>query len=296
MRQPRHVRGLEGPDHDRSSETHLDQRHAAEDERAQDAFAELGFGNQQRSQRLGLDGDRLHVADRARVESAHVRPSGEMSKLGHDLARHHLRHLLEGAPISSATVATGTRLPERVPENDRDAAGEDHVHRRDRLSRPAEELAVREPPDLAEPADAVDLGGERTGNIWLNRDARAPPGVTGSAGDAFSGDSGWRWSSCVGHVGHDRRGGRLDPTRTTTSGGIDTRYVARGRAVKDGSAAPSSDDQEGIAALAKEAFGVGPEIAHHPGRPSPVSESGLDPICPADRATRVLCGCGFVTA
>jgi hypothetical protein len=114
-----------------------------------------------RSQRLGRDGDRLDVADRARVESAHGRPSGEMSKLGHDLARHYLHHLFEGRPDQLCDRGHGQRLPERIPERDRDAAGEDHVHRRDRLSRPAEELAVREPPDLAEPADAVDLGGSK---------------------------------------------------------------------------------------------------------------------------------------
>ena len=106
---------LSAPISDRTSETHLDQRHATENERAQDALAELGFGNQQRSQRLGRDDDRLHVADRARVDHAHVRPSGEMSELGHDLARHHLRHLLEGCPDQLCDRGHGQRLPERVP-------------------------------------------------------------------------------------------------------------------------------------------------------------------------------------
>jgi len=68
------------------------------------------------------------------------------------------------------------RLPERVPENDRDAAGEDHVHRRDGLSRPAEELAGREPPDLAEPADAGDLGGGK------DREHLVEPRRQGAAG------------------------------------------------------------------------------------------------------------------
>ncbi len=70
----------------------------------------------------------------------------------------HLVICSRGAPISSATAATGSRLPERIPGNDCDATGEDHVHRGGRLSRAAEELAGLEPPDLAEAADAVDLG------------------------------------------------------------------------------------------------------------------------------------------
>ena len=149
---------LSGPDQDRTAETHLDQRHAAEDERAQDALAELGLGDEQGSQRLGRDDDRLHVADRPGVDRAHVLPSGEMSELGHDLARHDLRHLLERRPDQLRERGHGHRLPERVAENDRDPAGEDHVHPGDRFSRAEEELAGREPPDLAERPDAVDLG------------------------------------------------------------------------------------------------------------------------------------------
>ena len=98
VRQPRHVRGLERPDEHRASEADLDQRHAAQDERAQDALAELGLGDEQRPQRLRRNDDRLHVADRPGVDRAQVRPSGELPELGHDLARDDLRHLLERRP------------------------------------------------------------------------------------------------------------------------------------------------------------------------------------------------------
>ncbi len=47
---------------------------------------------------LGLENDRLHVAHGPRVDRAHVLPSGELPELGHDLARHDLRHLLERRP------------------------------------------------------------------------------------------------------------------------------------------------------------------------------------------------------
>ena len=49
------------PMSNRSSEAHLDQRHAAEDERPQDAFAELGVGDQQRAKLVGRNDDRLHL-------------------------------------------------------------------------------------------------------------------------------------------------------------------------------------------------------------------------------------------
>ena len=46
-------------------------------------------------------------------------------------------------------------------------------------------FAVREPPDLAEPADEVDLGGRK------DREHLVEP----RRQDTFSGDSGSRWSS-----------------------------------------------------------------------------------------------------
>ena len=174
---------LTAPMSDRPSETHLDQRHAPEDERAQDALAKLGLGDEQRPKRLGRDDDRLHVADRPGVEHAQVRPSGELSDLGHDLARHHLRHFLDRRPDQLRESVHRHRLPQPVAGNDRDPAGEDHVHPGHRLARLEQELSGRESPDLAETPDAVDLRpAERTGNIWLNRDARAALDVTGGAG------------------------------------------------------------------------------------------------------------------
>jgi hypothetical protein len=43
-------RGTDGPDEHRTSEAELDERHSTQDERAQDALAELGLGDEQRSQ------------------------------------------------------------------------------------------------------------------------------------------------------------------------------------------------------------------------------------------------------
>ena len=142
----------------RTSEADLDQRHATQDERAQDALAELGLGDEQRPQRLGRNDDRLHVTDRSGVDHAQVRPSGELTDLGHDLARDHLRHFLERGPDQLRERGHWHGLAQPIARHDRDPAGQDHVHPGDGLSRLEQELSGREPPDLAETSDAVDLG------------------------------------------------------------------------------------------------------------------------------------------
>jgi hypothetical protein len=68
VRQPRHVRGLEGSDQHRTTEAELDQRQSTQDERAQDPFAELGLGDEQGSQRLRRNNDCLHTLPPVLVE------------------------------------------------------------------------------------------------------------------------------------------------------------------------------------------------------------------------------------
>ena len=111
VRQPRHVWGLECPDEHRTSEAELDQRHSTQDERAQDALAELGLGDEQGSQRLRRNNNRLYVAVGPGVEHAQVRPSGELTDLGNDFPGNHLRHFFERCPHHLRERCHGHSLP-----------------------------------------------------------------------------------------------------------------------------------------------------------------------------------------
>ena len=128
LRQPRHVRGLECPDEHRTSEAELDQRHSTQDERAQDALAELGLGDEQGSQRLRRNNDGLDVTDGSGVEHAQVRPSGELTDLGNDLARDHLRHFFDRCPEPLREGCHRHGLSQSVACLDRYPARQDHEH------------------------------------------------------------------------------------------------------------------------------------------------------------------------
>ena len=149
---------LSAPDEHRTSEAELDQRHSTQDERAQDALAELGLGDEQGSQRLGRNNDRLHVTDGTGVEHAQVRPSGELTDLSNDLARDHLRHFFDRCPDQLRESCHRHGLPQSIAWLDRYPAGQDHVHPGDGLSCLEQQFSGREPPDFAETSDAVDLG------------------------------------------------------------------------------------------------------------------------------------------
>ena len=70
--QPKHVRIAFRADDDRTG-AGLDQADAAQDQRAHDALAKIGLGDQQRAQPLGRNGHRLDVGQRGRVDE--VRPA-----------------------------------------------------------------------------------------------------------------------------------------------------------------------------------------------------------------------------
>jgi hypothetical protein len=177
VRQPRHVRGLDRPDEDRASESDLDQRYAAEDERAQDALAQLGLRDEQRPQRLRRNDDRLDVTHRPGVEYAQVRPSGELSDLGDDLARDHLRHLLQRSPDHLRERVHRHRLPQPVARLDRTRP--ERITYIPGTASPAWNRSCPAGNRLTSPKRRMRSisAGERTGNIWWNREARAPLGV-----------------------------------------------------------------------------------------------------------------------
>ena len=60
--QPDHAAGIRRPDQHRAAGAGLDQVDPAQDQRAHDALAEIGFGNQQRPQSLRRNQQRLDVA------------------------------------------------------------------------------------------------------------------------------------------------------------------------------------------------------------------------------------------
>jgi hypothetical protein len=177
VRQPGHVRRPHLPDQDGASEPDLDQGHATKNERAQDALAQLGLGHEQSSELLRRDQDRLDVADRTGVEHAQVRAPGELPDLGDHLARNHLRHLLERRPHQLRERGHRHRMAEAVARQDRNPAGEDHVHPGYGLSGPEQQLPCRKAPDLAETPDAVDLGRREDRKHLL--EARGQGGVGG---------------------------------------------------------------------------------------------------------------------
>ncbi len=66
--QPQHVAAAGASDDDRSAGAGLEQPHAAQDQRAHDALAKLGLGDEQRAQLLGRNDQRLDGLDRETVD------------------------------------------------------------------------------------------------------------------------------------------------------------------------------------------------------------------------------------
>jgi len=87
-----------------------------------------------RAQRLRRNDDCLDVTDGPGVEDAQVRPSGELTDLGNDLARDHLRHFFDrcAEPLRERCHRHG--LSQSIACLDRDPAGQDHVHPGDGLA------------------------------------------------------------------------------------------------------------------------------------------------------------------
>ena len=82
--QPDDVGDVRRADQHRAAGAGLDQADAAQDQRAHDALAELGLGDQQPAQVLGLDHQRLDVALGVAVDQG--RASRQRADLGQELA------------------------------------------------------------------------------------------------------------------------------------------------------------------------------------------------------------------
>ena len=107
--QPDHAARIRRADQHRAADAALDQADPAQDQRAHDALAEIGFLDQQRAQALRRDQQRFDVAFRAAIDQRDA--AGELAELSEELSR----PLIDDRRDMAEAVALG----------DRDMAGQD---------------------------------------------------------------------------------------------------------------------------------------------------------------------------
>ncbi len=110
--QPRHVAERRRADQHRAADAALDQADPAQDQRAHDALAEIGLGDQQRAQLLRRNQQRFDVALGMAVDQRDA--AGELADLGQKLPR----------PL----VDDRRDMAEAVALGDRDMARQHHEH------------------------------------------------------------------------------------------------------------------------------------------------------------------------
>src|SRR6185503_2703672 len=117
--------------------------------------------------------------------------SGELTDLGHDLARDHFRHFLNRRPDQLRERCHRHSLPQPVACTI--ATRPDKITYIPGTASPAWNMSSPAGNRLTSPkrrTRSISVW-ERTGNIWWNRDPRAPLDAAGSAGVVFPGAS---WS------------------------------------------------------------------------------------------------------
>ena len=82
--QPRHVAERDRADQHRAAGAALDQADPAQDQRAHDAFAEIGLGHQQRAQLIRRNQQRFDIALGMAVDQRDA--AGKLADLGHETA------------------------------------------------------------------------------------------------------------------------------------------------------------------------------------------------------------------
>ena len=128
-------------DQHRTADAALDQADPAQDQRAHDALAEIGFGDQQRAQFLRRDQQRLDLAFGMAVDQRDA--AGELADFGQELARALIDHRRD--------------MAEAVALGDRDMTRQHDEHAGPRLAGLEQHFAVPIGAQLAEPAHAVDF-------------------------------------------------------------------------------------------------------------------------------------------
>ena len=101
--EPDHVRGVRRADQHGAGRAALKQGHPPKNERPHDALAELGFGDQERTQALGRDEQGLDVALRRSVDQRRAR--GKLADVGQKLTF----ALLDDRRHMAQAVALGQR-------------------------------------------------------------------------------------------------------------------------------------------------------------------------------------------
>src|SRR5437773_5105229 len=137
-------------DQDGAAGAGFDQGDPAQDQRAYDPLAELGFGDQQGPQSIGGNEQRLHVRDRVSVDEGGT--AGELAHLGEEVTR----PFLENREHASQALAP----------RDGDGPRDDDEHPRTDLARPVQRFASPVAPHGAEAAEPLDL---------LRAEPREPP-------------------------------------------------------------------------------------------------------------------------
>ncbi len=132
---------IQGPDQHRAADPALDQADPAQDQRAHDALAEIGFGDQQRAQSLRRNQERLDITLGMAVDQSDA--AGELADLGEKLPRALIDHRRD--------------VTEAIALGDRHMAGQDDEHAGPGLAGLEQHFAVLVPARLAKPAHARNL-------------------------------------------------------------------------------------------------------------------------------------------
>ena len=139
--QPRHFAERVGADQHRAADAALDQVDPAQDQRAHDALAEIGFGHQQRPQLIRRDQQRFDIALGMAVDQRDA--AGELADLGEKLTR----PLVDDRRDAAEPIALG----------DRDVACEDDEHAGADFAGLEQHVARTIVPEFAEPAHPRDF-------------------------------------------------------------------------------------------------------------------------------------------
>src|SRR3954447_26438552 len=133
--------GIRGPNQYGAADASLDQVYPAQDQRAHDAFAEIGFGDQKRAQTFRRDQKRFDIAFSMAIDQRDA--ARELPDFGEELPR----------PL----IDDGGDVTEAIALGDRNMPGQHDEHARSGLAGLEQFFAWLVGLDVAEPAHARDL-------------------------------------------------------------------------------------------------------------------------------------------
>ena len=149
--QPRRVPERGRANQYRPADAALDQIDPAQDQRAHDALAEVGFGNEKRAQFVRRNQQRLDIALGLAVDQRDA--PRKLADLGQELPR----------PL----IEQRRDMAEPVAERDRDMSRQHHEHAGTGLAGLKQRLAIPKAARFAEPAHALDFMWRQCGECLL---------------------------------------------------------------------------------------------------------------------------------